>query len=171
MRLHRACGAGESHESGAAVVEFALVVPILLVILLGMLDFGKAFNYWIDETQMSSSGARWAAVNSWPGKAPADGALQLANYIQGQADTKELRNGGTSATKAQVCISFPTNPATGTAGHVSDPVVVSVSTAYKWLSLLSSPKFAKLPTKTALSASATMRLEVPWTSTSQVCSA
>jgi Flp pilus assembly protein TadG len=166
MRLHRACDAGESHESGAAVVEFALVVPLLLVILLGMLDFGKAFNYWINETQLSSSGARWAAVNSWPGKGATDGALQLANYIQGQA----LRNGGTSATKAQVCISFPTNPATGTAGHVSDAVTVSVSTSYRWLSLLSSQKFAKLPTGTALNADATMRLEVPWTSTSTVCS-
>ena len=68
MRLYRACDAGD--ERGAALVEFALVVPILLVLLMAMLDFGKAFNYWIDETQLASSGARWAVVNTGPRSVP-----------------------------------------------------------------------------------------------------
>ena len=67
MRPNRACGAGE--ERGVALVEFALVAPILLVILLGILDFGKAFNYWIDQTQLASAGARWAVVDAAPGSA------------------------------------------------------------------------------------------------------
>ena len=43
-------------EAGVALVEFALVLPLLLVILFGMLDFGKAFNYWIDTTHLANSG-------------------------------------------------------------------------------------------------------------------
>ena len=43
-------------------MEFALVLPLLLLILIGMLDFGKIFNYWIDETHLANEGARYAVV-------------------------------------------------------------------------------------------------------------
>ena len=47
-----------SHEErGVALVEFALVAPILLVLLFGMLDFGRVFNYWIDATHLANEGA------------------------------------------------------------------------------------------------------------------
>jgi hypothetical protein len=158
MRLYRACDAGD--ERGAAVVEFALVVPILLVLLMGMLDFGKAFNYWIDETQLASSGARWAVVNASPGQC-LDGttATSLQSYIQCQADTKELRLGGTNSVSspARVCISFPP-----VAGHssplVGDPVRVSVSVAYKWLPIIGQKLSAA---STNLKGESTMRLEAP----------
>ncbi len=164
MRLHRACDAGESHESGAAVVEFALVIPVLLVVLLGILDFGKAFNYWIDETQLASAGARWAVVNLPPGQC-IDGstATSLQNYIQCQASTNELRLGGTSTikNKAQVCISFP--PVTGhTSPLIGDPVRVTVSVDYNWLPLISD---AITKAATTISGSSTMRLEAPPTYT------
>src|SRR5205814_6639181 len=92
-----------SDARGVALAELALVLPILLVLLLGMLDFGKAFNYWIDETHLANEGARFAEVNNVPG----GGSLQ--SYILSQADTNELRNGGTSSVpaRAQVCVSFP----------------------------------------------------------------
>jgi Flp pilus assembly protein TadG len=162
MRLCRACGAGD--ESGVAMVEFALVVPILLVLLLGMLDFGKAFNYWIDETQLASSGARWAVVNASPGQCP-DGttATSLQVYIQCQADTQELRNGGTNSVvnKARVCISFP--PVSGhTNPLVGDPVRVRVSVDYTWLPLISQRINIAA---TTISGTSTMRLEAPPTYT------
>jgi Flp pilus assembly protein TadG len=158
MRLYRACGAGD--ESGVALVEFALVVPILLVLLLAMLDFGKAFNYWIDETQLASSGARWAVVNASPGQC-LDGttATSLQTYIQCQADTKELRNGGTNSVvnPAKVCISFP--PVSGhTSPLIGDPVRVTVSVAYRWLPLISQRIGLAAAT---ISGSSTMRLEAP----------
>ena len=158
MRLYRACDAGD--ERGAALVEFALVVPILLVLLMAMLDFGKAFNYWIDETQLASSGARWAIVNASPGQCP-DGttAASLAAYIQCQADTKELRSGGTSSVvnPAKVCISFP--PVAGHASPlVGDPVRVTVSVSYKWLPIIGQKISA---VATTIKGESTMRLEAP----------
>ena len=159
MRPNRACGAGD--ERGVALVEFALVAPILLVILLAVLDFGKAFNYWIDETQLASAGARWAVVNAAPGQC-ADGvttATSLQQYIQCQADTRELRNGGTASlpSKARVCISFP--PVTGHSSPlVGDPVRVRVTADYSWLPLISSRLSA--PTVT-ITGESTMRLEAP----------
>ena len=59
------------NEDGAALVEFVLVLPLLLLLLIGMLDLGKAFNYWIDETHLANEGARYAAVNKNPDRARA----------------------------------------------------------------------------------------------------
>ena len=39
------------------MVEFALVIPIVLLILFGIAYFGIALNDWIDETQITSEGA------------------------------------------------------------------------------------------------------------------
>ena len=158
MRRYRACDAGD--ERGVALVEFALVLPILLLILMGMLEFGKALNYRIDETQMASSGARWAVVNAGPGQCP-DGstATSLQSYIQCQADTNELRTGGTNsvAKPAQVCISFP--PVVGHSSPlVGDPVRVSVSVDYRWLPIISQKISA---VSTTLRGESTMRLEAP----------
>ena len=49
-------------ERGTAVVEFALVAPILFLLVFGILDFGRALNYYNDVTQLAGQGARAAAV-------------------------------------------------------------------------------------------------------------
>jgi Flp pilus assembly protein TadG len=150
-------------ESGVALVEFALVLPLLLLLLFGMLDFGKAFNYWIDETHLANETARWAVVNSNPGS----GTLQA--WALSQADTAELQNGGTSSvpTKAQVCISFPTNSQTGTSGLVGDPVTVTVSVGYNWLPFVGDRISS---TSVTVVGDATMRLEAVPTNYSAGCS-
>jgi Flp pilus assembly protein TadG len=53
-------------ERGTAVVEFALVAPILFLLVFGILDFGRALNYYNDLTQLAGQGARAAAVNRNP---------------------------------------------------------------------------------------------------------
>lgn len=145
-------------DEGTALVEFALILPILALLLFAMLDFGKAFNYWIDETHLANEGARWAVVNRNPG----GGSLQ--QYILSQATTAELRNGGTAsiANPAQVCITFPN----GTS-NVGDPVRVTVSATYHWLPILGSRIGI---TQTAIAGSSNMRLEALPTNYSAGCS-
>ncbi len=53
-------------ERGAALAELAIVMPLLLVLLFGMIDFGRAFTNWIDETHLANTGARLAAVSYCP---------------------------------------------------------------------------------------------------------
>jgi Flp pilus assembly protein TadG len=132
-------------EEGTALVEFALILPILALLLFAMLDFGKAFNYWNDETHLAAEGARWAVVDSNPG-----GSQSLQEWIQQQADSAELRS------LATVCVSFPTNPDTGSSGQVGDPVTVTLTSNYNWLPFVSSQLgLASISIK----GSATMRLE------------
>jgi Flp pilus assembly protein TadG len=140
-------------DSGAVLVEFALVIPILLVVLFGAIDFGKAFTYWIDETHLANEGARWAVVNHNPGS----GTLQA--WIKSQAESSELRNGGSSTlpAAAQVCVDFPSDPVDGTTGQVGDPVVVTVTATYHWLPFLVS-KVGVNPT-VSVQGKSVMRLE------------
>ena len=135
-------------EHGVALVEFALILPVLALMLFGMLDFGKAFNYWIDETHLANEGARWAVVNKNPASS---GTLQA--YIRDQATTPELRNGGTPslADPLRVCIDFPN----GTS-NVGDPVRVTLTATYRWLGLITSETSL---TETTITGSAIMRLE------------
>jgi Flp pilus assembly protein TadG len=51
-------------DRGAVAVEFALLFPILLMLVFGMIDFGRALNAQITITQASRTGARLAAVGS-----------------------------------------------------------------------------------------------------------
>jgi Flp pilus assembly protein TadG len=147
--LRRLCDA-----RGDALVEFALVAPLLFVVLFGMIDFGKAFNYWLDENHLAAQGARLAAVNNVaPGNCPngtTPGSLQA--YIKCNADTSELSNNAT------VCVSFPNGGLT----KATNPVTVSVTTSYTWLPIIGSALGA---TTTSIAGTATMRLEADSTLT------
>jgi Flp pilus assembly protein TadG len=146
-------------EGGVALVEFVLVLPLLLIILFAMLDFGRVFNYWIDATHLANEGARWAVVNNNPNTS---GTLQT--YIQQQGDTDELRNGGSSSVPdpLQVCVDFP-NGAT-----VGQPVHVTATVTYVWLPFLSSGALSDA-LSTTVTGSSTMRLEALPTNYSAGC--
>jgi hypothetical protein len=155
-------------ERGTSLTEFALVLPLLLVLLLGMIDFGKAINYWMDETHLANEGARLAAVNSWPGKPGVSLQQYLLNRV-GTEGTPEL-HGDTPGTQqtahpAQVCIDYST-------GKVGDPVTVTIKYAYDWLRFITGNSgIAKgLPGgQTTITGTATMRLEAEPGATGQVC--
>jgi hypothetical protein len=138
-------------EAGAALVEFVLVLPLLLLLLLGMLDLGKAFNYWIDETHLAHEGARYAAVNKNPGP-----GTSLQESIKSQADSDELKS------TLEVCISFP-----GAGGAiVGEPVQVRVTSNYTFLGFIADRLDL---TDKAITTTSTMRLERPPTNLTPGC--
>ncbi len=51
-------------ESGVALIESAFVLPLLLVLTMGMLDFGRAFHTKSVLDQAAREGARIAVVTS-----------------------------------------------------------------------------------------------------------
>ncbi|MCZ2403968.1 pilus assembly protein [Paenarthrobacter sp. Z7-10] len=50
-------------ERGAVAVELALVLPVLLLLVLGIMEFGRAYNVQISASQAAREGARYVAVN------------------------------------------------------------------------------------------------------------
>lgn len=59
-------------ESGAAAVEFALVVPILLLLLLGIVEFGRVYNAQLQLTAAARDGARVMSINAVPAQTVAN---------------------------------------------------------------------------------------------------
>ena len=51
-------------EAGQSLVEFTMILPLFLVLLFGMVDFGRAFYTWLLVTNAAREGARIAAVQS-----------------------------------------------------------------------------------------------------------
>lgn len=51
-------------EQGAAIVEFAIVVPILLVLVMGIIDFGRMLAVAASLSAAVRDGARQAAASS-----------------------------------------------------------------------------------------------------------
>jgi hypothetical protein len=139
--------APHGRDAGVALVEFALVLPVLVLLLFGLLDFGRAVSYWLDQKHLAHETARFAAVNRNPGT-----GVTLQQYTHNQAETPEMRNGGTSSVPApglEVCISFPN----GTSA-VGDPVRATTRLTFRWLQVL-----GLSATQTTLVGSSTQRIE------------
>ena len=61
MDRQRSSGRG-ARDRGSAAVEFALVLPLLLLLVFGIIDFGRLLNAQLTLTQAAREGARLAAV-------------------------------------------------------------------------------------------------------------
>ena len=52
------------NERGQALVEFALVVPLLLIMVMAIIDFGRAWNLHQTITDAAREGARQAVIGN-----------------------------------------------------------------------------------------------------------
>jgi Flp pilus assembly protein TadG len=65
-------------DKGAELIEFALVFPLLLLVLFGILDYGLMFQRYETVTNAAREGARIAVL---PGYAPADVQARVTQYL------------------------------------------------------------------------------------------
>jgi hypothetical protein len=137
------------------VVEFALILPVFMLLILGLLDFGSAYNVHNNMTQLAGEAVRFAAVNSCGGTACVGGTVE--SQVRQDADNGCLQGNGCGATGPQqplsVCFWYPKGAGLG------KPVEAVVTTSYRWL------PFLDLGTDINLRATATMRMEQALTGT------
>jgi hypothetical protein len=98
-------------ERGAELIEFALVFPLLLFVVLGIVDFGFMFQRMEVVTNAAREGARIAVL---PGYSVADVRDRVCDYVQG---------GGVPMTAAQCAnvANIDVQNTTITAGSISMP--------------------------------------------------
>jgi Flp pilus assembly protein TadG len=70
-------------ERGQAVTEFAVILPVLLLVLFAIFQFGIIFNNYIQVTAAAREGARKGAVNRTTGNCAA--VVSLATSAAKQA--------------------------------------------------------------------------------------
>jgi TadE-like protein len=87
------------------MTEFALIAPVFLLLIVGLLVFGRLFFYWMESNHLASETARWAAIDHNPYEPQGQTLQEHAK----ESATKEFSD------KAVVCIEFPdVPPPTGT---------------------------------------------------------
>ena len=72
-------------DQGAAAVEFVLVLPVLLLLIFGIVDFGRMLNAQIVVTESAREGARAAALIDQA--AGEDRIDQIAGVALGDVDS------------------------------------------------------------------------------------
>ncbi|MGO4247408.1 TadE/TadG family type IV pilus assembly protein [Paenarthrobacter sp. RAF54_2] len=71
-------------ERGAVAVEMAILLPLLLLILIGIMEFGRVLNVQVSLTEAAREGARYAAVHYQDGGLNVSGkALAAAPSLNG----------------------------------------------------------------------------------------
>ena len=71
-----------SDQSGQALLEAAFTIPLILVIAVGTLEFGRAFQTWQVVTNAAREGARVAVL---PNSTTSAVQSRVATYLQGGA--------------------------------------------------------------------------------------
>ena len=151
-------------ERGQALVEFALIAPLFLMLIIGVIQFAVALNFWFDLNRLANQGARSAAVNCGPVTLNQCGPTQLQYYLgpktathpEGQiiSSGSALRDtDGAGNQIAEICYVPPSDPPpAGWKASQGDAVRVTLNERYRLQAIVN---LAKID----LRARATMRLE------------
>jgi Flp pilus assembly protein TadG len=99
-------------ERGAALLEMALTLPLLLLVCVGILEFGRAYQTWQVLTNAAREGARIAVL---PGTTTAD----IENRVQTYLTAGQLPNAGGASVVIDKNVSISIGTGTATASQIT----------------------------------------------------
>ena len=137
-------------QRGAALVEMALTLPLMLLVSAGIFEFGRAYQTWQVITNAAREGARVAVL---PGYTDAMVTSRVQQYIQ--AGVLSAGVTPTISIQRSVAVSYGTGSATGSKVTVSYPYHFMVLNGVAKLVV----KNTTLGSDFTMAASATMRNE------------
>jgi len=138
--LEKACRLFRLKRSGAAVVEFAIVAPLFVLLIFGMIEYGRMVMVQQVITNASREGARKAVLE---GSTTSDVVDTVSEFLQ---------SGALSSEDADISVS-PDPPESAGAGGA---VTVTVSMEFEDVSWLPTPMYLG---STTLEARTVMRRE------------
>jgi hypothetical protein len=105
-------------------VEFALVLPLFMLVVITLLEFGRAITYWHVLNNTAQVAARYAVVNRYPGcptTCPSGGFLAWA---------KTDLNSGALANNTTVTICYRDDDLSNSPS-AGDPITVTMTSTFK----------------------------------------
>ncbi len=131
-------------ERGQAVTEFAVILPVLLLVLFAIFQFGIIFNNYIQVTAAAREGARKGAVNRTAGNCATVEALAISS-AKAAAPGLTWTSSGAGVTATDTC----------TSNALAQGSNFTITATYPWsVSLL-----GQVVASGNLSSSTTMRVE------------
>jgi Flp pilus assembly protein TadG len=120
-------GAGIRGENGATLVEFALILPILITFLFGIVEFGRLLNIQVMVTSAAREGARFASLGS--------SATAVTTQVKASCPTVDptkltvavTNAAGASGSAATVRVTYSLDLATQTVARMFGSTTVNVS--------------------------------------------
>jgi Flp pilus assembly protein TadG len=101
-------------ERGSAAVEFAILLPLLLMLVLGTIEFGRAYNAQITLTNAARDGVRVMAINNDPSGARTAAKNAAGSVSSTITDANITISPGTCSKDKQVTVTIKYNLATMT---------------------------------------------------------
>ncbi len=140
---------------GQSLVEFVLILPVLMFIVFGVVDFGLGIRSYISLTNATREGARFAAVGNPAGSYPSDCNGSTNTTVIGRVC---VAIDGLKLSDVQgVTVTYPNGQGSG------NSVVVSATYIYHFISPLGALAHfftgGTFPTTITLSTKSDMRLE------------
>ena len=142
-------------EDGQALVELAFVLPLVLLFLFGIIDFGLALNSYNSDTNIA---ARTVSVIGSSTSVKCNGTAEttLTAYVDCEASSTG------APTPSAVCVADISGSSPSGSYTTGDPIKVVITSTFHWFSILTgaSSYIGKVVDPTsAITSSATMRME------------
>ena len=149
------CGRITRGSRGQSLIEFVLMMPILMIMIFGIIDFGMGLRSYISLTNATREGARFAAVGNPAGAYPTDCDGTTSTSSIGRVCVA-MEGLGLSNLNS-VSVSYPNGNAPG------NSVIVAADYTYSFITplggLISFFSGGTFPDTLSLNTSADMRLE------------
>jgi Flp pilus assembly protein TadG len=117
------------NQRGQAVIELALTLPLLLVVVFGIIDFGFMFQRYESVTNAAREGARLGVLQSSAGYTATEAQNRALDYLHASGLNGPTRACGAAMLKNSMCALMTTQtvPVTGsTPAKTVDQVTVIV---------------------------------------------
>ena len=144
-----------SNSRGQSLVEFSLLLPVMLIMVFGIIDFGLGLRSYISLTNATREGARYAALGNTAGAYPTDCDGSTNTTVVGRVCY--TIEGLKLADMQTVSVTYPNGQSPG------NSVVVSAGYTYNYITpigdIVDFFSGGTFPDSLSLSTSTDMRLE------------
>jgi Flp pilus assembly protein TadG len=116
-------------EKGQSLVEFALIVPVLILLLLGIVDFSRIFHAYLTIDHAGREAARAASIGKDVGTITSIAINQGSSIglTTGQVNVST----GSSGSNATITITYPVTFLTPIIGKIVSPFTLKDTTVMR----------------------------------------